>query len=199
MKKANLIIALALGIAGTQAYGQGTINFANNSASRITNSLTMANVVAGSTFRVQLYFEHDDPVAPAMDQMISLATIGPSHASSAPGNISPAAGLFGAGTRTSPAPLGGFGWYQVRCWETAFGATYEQAVANTVTQNGRLALAGFSNIIRVKAGDPTAGVTPGSLTAAGLQGFVVTVVPEPSAIGFAAMGIGALLLLRRKK
>jgi hypothetical protein len=195
MKKTNLIVALALGLVSAQVYGQGTVTFGNNSASAITNAFTMARVVAGTTFRVALYYLPDGP-EPSRDEML---LTGLSVGANAP--IAPAAGLYAAGTRTTPVttPGAGFAWFQVRCWETAFGTSYEAAVANPVTQGGRLALAGTSNIIRVKTGDPVNNIAPGALTAFGLQTFLVTQVPEPTTIGLAAMGIGALLLLRRKK
>jgi hypothetical protein len=195
MKKTNLIVALALGLVSAQVYGQGTVTFGNNSASAITNAFTMARVVAGTTFRVALYYLPDGP-EPSRDEML---LTGLSVGANAP--IAPAAGLYAAGTRTTPVttPGAGFAWFQVRCWETAFGTSYEAAVANAAPQNGRLALAGTSNIIRVKTGDPVNNIAPGALTAFGLQTFLVTQVPEPTTIGLAAMGIGALLLLRRKK
>jgi hypothetical protein len=94
----------------------------------------------------------------------------------------------------------------VRVWETAFGATYEQAVNNPFPIGGRLAIVGTSNIIRVTTGDPST-VPPGipaSLVNAGLQGFCLgwcnVCIPEPSALGLFLIGAVALLLmpLRRR-
>lgn len=195
MKKTNLIIALALGLATAQVYGQGTVNFGNNSSTAITNGLTMARVVAGTTFQVSLYYLPDGP-QPTPEEMeltgIRLGNHGP---------IAPAAGLFAAGTRTTPVTTAGagFAWFQVRAWESAFGTSYEAARNNPIPIGGRLAIVGTSNIIRVKTGDPVNNIPPGALTAFGLQSFIVTQVPEPATIGLAAMGLGALLLLRRKK
>jgi len=196
MKKTNLIVALALGLAATQVYGQGTVNFGNNSSTSITNVLTMLRVVAGTTFRVALYYLPDQPIAPTREEFEALgAQIG------ANSFIQPAPGLYSGGTRTTPVTTAalGFAWFQVRAWETAFGTSYEAARDNPNAQGGRLALVGTSNIIRVKTGDPVNNITPGALTAFGLQSFLVSPVPEPTTIGLAAMGIGALLLLRRKK
>jgi len=196
MKKTNLIVALALGLAATQVYGQGTVTFGNNSSTSVTNVLTMLRVVAGTTFRVALYYLPDQPIAPTREEFELLgAQIGANSI------IQPAAGLYAAGTRTTPltTPGAGFAWFQVRAWEVAFGTSYEAARDNPTAQGGRLALVGTSNIIRVKTGDPVNNITPGALTAFGLQSFLVSPVPEPTTIGLAAMGIGALLLLRRKK
>lgn len=195
MKKTNLIIALALGLVTAQVYGQGTVTFGNASASSVTNGLNMMRVVAGSTFQVALYYLPDGPQPTPQEMELAGIKIG------AHGNIQPAAGLYAAGTRTTPATTAGagFAWFQVRCWEVAFGTSYEVARASTATIGGHMALVGTSNIIRVKTGDPVNNIPPGALTAFGLQSFIVTQVPEPATIGLAAMGIGALLLLRRKK
>jgi hypothetical protein len=194
MKKATLITALVLGLVAPQVYGQGTVNFGNNSASAITNALTMMRLVAGTTFRVTLYYMPDQAQAPTREEMESMG-----QRVGADGIIQPAPGLYAAGTRTAPVAGGTFAWFQVRAWEFAFGTSYEQVRDSTMEIGGRRALAGTSNIIRVKTGDPAANITPGLLTAFGLQSFLVTQVPEPATIGLAAMGIGALLLLRRKK
>jgi hypothetical protein len=195
MKKTNLIIALALGLVTAQVYGQGTVTFGNNSSTAITNALTMARLVNGTTFQVSLYYLPDGPEPTAQQMELTGIRIG------ANGPITPAAGLYAAGTRTTPVttPGAGFAWFQVRAWEVAFGTSYEAVRANTTPQGGRLGIAGTSNIIRVKTGDPANNIPPGALTAFGLQSFLVTQVPEPATIGLAAMGIGALLLLRRKK
>jgi hypothetical protein len=195
MKKTKLIVSLALGLVATQAFGQGTVNFGNNSSSAVTNSFTMARVINGTTFRVALYYLPDQVEPPTLQQFLANGQqLGASSI------IQPQPGLYAAGTRTTPntTPGSGFAWFQVRSWESAFGTSYEEAVARGEI-GGRLAYAGTSNIIRVKTGDPANGVTPGALTSFGLQGFILTQVPEPATIGIAAIGIGALLLLRRKK
>jgi hypothetical protein len=195
MKKHSLILALALGLITFRGHGQGTVTFGNNSSSAISNILSMQRIVAGTTFRVSLYYLPDQPVAPTPSEMLALAS--PIGASSI---IQPAAGLFAAGTRTTPSttPGAGFAWFQVRAWEAAFGTSYEAVVNNTTPQGGRLGCAGTSNIIRVKTGDPINNIAPGALTAFGLQGFFVC-TPEPSSYALAAMGVGAWLLLRFRK
>lgn len=192
MKK--LILTSVALVASVTLYAQGTINFANNASSPISSILTGTNIPARSTgFAIALYYLPDQATAPTTaDFVISLL---PNTTFNTPG-----AGQFSGGTKTTPntTPPGSPAWFQVRCWETAFGATWEEAISNPVPQNGRLALVGTSNIIRVTSGNPPL-TTPGSLTLAGLQGFVLVPVPEPTTIGLGLLGLGALLVLRRRK
>jgi hypothetical protein len=197
MKRVLLLLILVLGLAAQRGQAQGTVTFGNNSSSALTNGFTMQRLIAGTIFRVALYYMPDGP-EPTREQMLLL---GVQIGASAP--IAPAAGLYAAGTRTTPVttPGAGFAWFQVRAWETAFGTSYEQALLNTMPQNGRLAATGRSNIIRVKTGDPVNNIAPGALTAFGLQTFCVgsfECVPEPTSFAMAALGLGALILLRRK-
>jgi hypothetical protein len=166
MKKTNLIIALACGLISAQVYGQGTVTFGNNSSTAITNGTTMMRVVAGSTFQVALYYLPDGP-EPTPDQFLATGI-----RLQAAANIAPAAGLYAAGTRTTPPTTAGagFAWFQVRCWETAFGTSYAAVlVAPESPTLMRRGIAGTSNIIRVKTGDPVNNIPPGALTAFGLK------------------------------
>jgi hypothetical protein len=115
-------------------------------------------------------------------------------------------GVFNLGTRTAPtATPGGFGWFMVRAWETAFGSTYEQALQNAFN----VALVGQSEPFRVDLGDPTStpAGTPASMTAAGFRGFCVSpegwsgvgCVPEPSMLSLGLAAASALLLLRSRR
>lgn len=177
-----------------QTYGQGTVLFQNAGASAVTNSLTSARVIAGTTFLVGIYFLPDSATPPTSADFNNATAL--FHGGFA------GAGIYSLGTVTAPTtPSGGFGYFQVRAWESAFGSTYAEAFANSTPIGGRLALVGTSNILRIDTGDPTttpAG-TPAALTASGIQGFFVSPVPEPSVIGLGMLGIGALLLLRRRK
>src|SRR5216683_354210 len=161
---------------------QGTVIFSNIGApGAIANGLTGQRAEVGTTFSVALYFAQDGII----DQG-QFVQIGSSI------HINIAAGYFYGGTYTAPTLWpGGFGMFQVRVWETSFGSTYEQAAANPAPQNGRLALAGESGMLRVNTGDPTipdpqaASPLVGTtyvLSAVGARlddGFVLNVVPEP--------------------
>lgn len=167
----------------------GTVAFQNASGSVVFNNHTGANVVAADGIRVALYW------APLSDpdnfcQIGAMASVGV-----------PIAGRFSGGTRTTGAetPAGTAGWFQVRAWELAYGATFEDAIA-APGQGGRVALRGQSSAFQSATGNPNAQppIAPVNLATSGLPGFAVD-VPEPSVIALGLLGAGALLLLRRRK
>ena len=206
MKTISAILVISCGI--LESFGQGTVNFGNNSSTAITNPFTMMRVVAGTTFRVGLYYAPDGSIPDDR----SMFQIGAS------GIIGPAAGLYAAGTRTTPnsTPGAGFAVFQVRLWETAFGTSYEAVLNNNVPQGGRLGVVGKSNCIRVKTGDPVNNIPPASLTAYGLSTLIFSgglapfpeilacPVPEPGTwltvgTGMALLFASRLLRSRRRK
>src|SRR6266851_6380791 len=146
-----------------QAFGQGTVQFGNFALNAyVSNALTGARVVAGSSFQAALYYAPDGVTTES-----SFIRIDPPA-----GFVIP--GIFNAGTRTVPTPTpGGWTMLQVRVYEAAYGSTYEEAfVADP--QNGRRALTGKSNILRIDTGNPTPPATiPAPLT--GLQSFTVDI------------------------
>ena len=77
----------------------------------------------------------------------------------------------------------GLVWYQIRAWETAAGASYEEAVA----AGGKH---GYSSPILAPAVVP-----PGFGQPIGLESFCL--IPEPSAAVLLAGGLAALALRRR--
>jgi hypothetical protein len=96
-------------------------------------------------------------------------------------------------------PVGGPAWLQIRAWENVLGVTdtWEQAIVSTDATGTRGALCGTSNIARIDTGEP------GSLDSLAntwptLNGFTLIVVPEPSVIGLGVLGLGGLLLFRRR-
>jgi hypothetical protein len=192
MKK--LLITAAAVLATLSSFAQGTVNFSNATGTtaqrvRIDDPNTGALAPAGTTYSLGLYYAADGTSDESMFVMLGAST-GVAGAAGTP------TGLYNGGNRTAPtATAGGFGMFQVRGWETAYGATYELARASG---QGRV---GKSNIVRVDTGDPTTVPpgTPASLTAAGISGFALTPVPEPSAIALGILGAGTLLLLRRRK
>lgn len=195
MKK--LTVTLASVLVCISAYSQGTVTFANiGSGTAISNLLTGAALPSGSTFRAALYWLPDGattPNAADFDAAGQTAILLPNTTTFA------LAGQFNAGTRTAPVAGASTLWFQVRAWEVAFGDTYDAALRNTTPIGGRLALLGTSNPIRVKTGDPANNIPAGSLVNSGLKGFYVVPVPEPSVIGLGILGVGALLVLRRRK
>lgn len=195
-------MAAAAALAAANLHGQGTVVFGNFAWSAVTNSETGERVVAGTTFNVALYYlpangndPNETPPSTADFDQSGIA-LNPSIGFIAPG-------FFWGGIRTAPTPSppgGGPGWFQVRVWETVFGATYEQARDNPVPQNGRLALLGTSNVTRVWTGYPIAPEpnpgSPGRLV--DLQGFSLYPVPEPSALLLFLLGGWGVGWLRRR-
>lgn len=192
MKKL-IIIAAAVALVTINGYSQGTVQSANGATSLVTNSATGAAAVSGTTFRVALYYLPDQGTPPtAADFDERGIMLGPSV------NMGPVAGRYSTGTRSTPATTapGGPAWFQVRAWESAFGPDY-MAAKNSAPIGGRLALVGTSNIVRVDTGNPTT-TPPGNPTAIAVPGFVLVPVPEPGVVALGLLGIGALLMLRRR-
>jgi hypothetical protein len=189
MKKLLTIVAVGSCMA-VQTYGQGTVTFA---AANITNSVTSALAVSGTSFKIALYWLPDS----ANPQ--STADFGPTTVA-ATTNLTLVGGVNGGVVRIEGiTPAGAPAWFQIRAWENVVnGDAWEQAITRTVGARG--ALIGTSNIGRIDTGDPTA-VPPGTApnTALTLKGFTLyPVVPEPSTIGLGILGIASLLLLRRR-
>src|SRR5258707_14725868 len=122
MQKGLLITVAAL--MSHQVHGQGTVIFSNGRNSPVgtpcsPNGFTPAP--AGTTISVALYFAPPDPANPNVQPT---AAVFPQVGTSA-FLVSP--GIYDAGIRTAPVtPPGGFGWFQVKAWESAYGSTYEQ-------------------------------------------------------------------------
>lgn len=204
MKK--LMFTAAAVFATVNLFAQGTVIVQNDATTLIRNILTGASALAGTTFRVALYWAPEGVTDPGQFRLVPT-----------PVNIAPVAGRYSAGTRLVPAddplttvkegiPPGGMAMLQVRAWEAAFalvgGADSYEAAFNAPYNDtlGRRALVGASNMFLADTADPAVPTdTPRAITAMGLQGFTLTVVPEPSAVGLGLIGIGALLLLRRRK
>lgn len=192
MKKL-VILAAALAVAGT-SYGQGTVGFANAGASAVSNSVAGGRI-ANAGFKVSLYYLPwvSDAQVPTTDDFNSAGQIVATSTLYAPGLYNNG----GASVRVDGiTPAGGVGWFQVRAWELAFGADYATASSKVG------ALVGTSSVLRVDTGDPTT-APPGAATtliSAGLKTFsVYPVVPEPTAIALGLLGLGSLLVLRRRK
>jgi hypothetical protein len=183
---------------------QGTVTLSNiGAAGGITNSLTGQRAEAGTTFSVALYFAPDGITDES--QFVQLG------ASTSIIMFRGETGLFDGGIRTAPIqPPGSWAMFLVRAWETSYGTTYETAVGNRLLQNGRLALAGQSGIMRVNTGDPTIPepdlpaslVGTDSIGVVGVplrNGFVLSVVPEPSTWTLLAIGGVSLVWAMRRQ
>jgi hypothetical protein len=185
MKKILIVTAMAALVA-VNSFGQGSVVFSNSGGQAITRS-SGGSVPTGSTYQAELMYAPDGTASADFDSMA--VRVGNAA------NFGPTAGYFSGGGRTidSITPAGGFGLFQVRAWSTAVGTSYADVVSKNQGEAGK------SGIIRVDTGNPLIGEPAAGLVAAGLQSFVVSPVPEPSAIALGILGAGTLLLLRRRK
>lgn len=168
MKRIQFFLCVLL-LARFDAQAQGTISFFNNTQSAITNGLTSTRAAAGPAFKAALFYAPDAANPPVEAEFIQVGDGVP---------LGPSDGLFVGRTAKTPAstPPGAAAYFQVRVWETAYGATYADAVA-APAMNGRPALRGASPIMRIGATGDSAGAPPtmpASLLQNGLSGFTLT-------------------------
>jgi len=207
MKKIFAIMAVASVLASFNSYGQGVVAFVNSSGTRVRFSDSAAAAYGttngaplpgGGAFLAGLYYAAGED--PGMDpgDLGMLNTMSPN--TGAPfSSLSP--GTFNGGNRTTPATTapGARAWFQVRVWEAAFGSTYEQAFnAPAMSATGgqvRKAIVGIGNRFNMVTGVGTGG----SIVSGGFQPFAANVVPEPSIIALAVVGMAGLLVIRRRR
>jgi len=88
------MMAVAM-LAAVSTFAQGTVDFKNiGTAGIVFDTLTGANAIAGTTFRVQLYYVPDQTPAPTSEQLDRMS-LGASATLIA-------AGFFTGGARTAP-------------------------------------------------------------------------------------------------
>lgn len=201
MKKLVIITAIAA-LTTASAFGQGTIRggsivFANSSTKPVT--LVDGTVVPkNSTYRAELFWAPDgggNDVQATFNQNKSKETV---DATFAGPPVGASTGVFSGGTRTISgiSPDGAFAYFQVRVFDSAYGATYDAVVANPLAQG--VAQVGTSQIFRSDTDDPN-DTSPAVPLATAFIPFQLSIVPEPSVIGLGLLGAGALLMLRRRK
>lgn len=184
MKKL-IVLAACMGVTGV-AFGQGQYN--------LNNRVVAASIDARVTTEAGDPLNGDDGYV--VQAYMSDAEMG---------SYAPIAGNV-ASFRNAPVPAGlgylaggintvdGMGpdsaiWIKLYAFSTTDGATYEDAMAAG-------GMVGMSNPVAVTLGGGT--VQPPDLV--GLQGWQVAgdVIPEPSTFALGLIGIGALMLRRRK-
>lgn len=196
----RIIIAAALAASLSGAYAQGTITFNNGSTSLITWGTTglPAGAVAGASIdasfgiKVGLFYNSSGSTFTLVSPTPYLGTLSSGATNAA------VAGRWNAGTVTvTGLTAGQSGSFQVRAWSSAF-ASYDAAK----TAGGPTgASATFTNPSG-GAVDPGTGTTGPAASLSGFtSGFTVSgaVIPEPSTVALAGLGLGALLLIRRRK
>jgi len=190
--------ALAISVCGVLA--QGTITFNNGTANPVTWGAETGNsgAVAGAQgIKVGLYYLSSGTYT-LVSPTPYLGTLS-SGATNAGVN-----GRWNVGTVTIPGLVAGqTGTFQVRAWSGNF-ATFEAARAGGAafgTGDGYTAEALTFQNPSGGAVDPVTGIAGAP---AGLTGFpagqtVGVPVPEPATYALAGLGLGALLLMRRRK
>jgi hypothetical protein len=188
MKKLTLIAASL--IAALNIYAQGDVIFDNFGGGLVHNGRTGADVATADGVVVQLYasMTANGTFTPVANSIVQVGLL--------------ADGFFDGGVVRIPASIIGPGaaaFMEVRAWETAYGASFEEAVAAN-PMGGRLALRGISNRFSVQmTGNPMASPPGVPIPLSDLvPGFAVN-VPEPSVIALGLIGAGALLVLRCRK
>jgi len=195
MKTKALVFGFVLAVLTTlNIHGQGTpygvINFSNlgrTAEDRVWLDAvgTGTQVPAGSAFMVALYW---GPAGALTDANFIQAGGAVTFAAS---------GQFGGGNRTiSPLAANGDAVsIQVRGWETAAGArSWEEALLLPGNMVGK------SSWFDMKTKDPIDTLPAPTLgLQSGWSGFAIVVIPEPSVIALGVLGLGTLLLLRRRQ
>jgi hypothetical protein len=171
-----ILLVFGLVVTTSACLGQGSVNFQNSTTTRVY-LCDGTPVPAGNRFNAELMYAPDGTPSYAFDVV---ATRVGAPASFGGSLMIP--GIFVGGGRTvqTITPPGGFGLFQVRVWETAFGRDYSSAILSGDPRQN----AGKSGIIRVDTGDSTTTPpgTPVSLVAYGLTSFYLygPPCPEPS-------------------
>lgn len=185
MKKTLLTLAL-VALTTVASYAQGTIAFGNSALTRVTvrdraTGVVRGNATAADGLTIAVFFgAAGSSTLTEVVQQGTKATIGTTD-----GVMINAPSVFGI-TGTDAGQVVSL---QIRAWDTATGG--QRMFGQTDIRQVTLA--------------PTAG--PGAVIWQGATGtnpnrftpLVVEIIPEPSTIALAVLGLGSLLLFRRRK
>jgi hypothetical protein len=199
MKKLILMTALMAGLfaASLSSFAQGRVNFGNTTTTEITNGITNTRLWGpAGTYEFGLYMGAQGS---AEGQLTLVATtLNPASWTSATFGGS---GLFNGGTILLPSIAGvdtsggATLAFMVKGWLAADGSSYESALLNGGWMNGK---SGMGFVIPTVSPNPSIpglfGTGPGQV-----QSFVMPIIPEPSTFALGGLGMGALLLFRRRK
>jgi hypothetical protein len=182
MKK--LLIAIAAVMVAAATYGQGQVNFSNRVGAEGLDAPVLVLGTQngpGAGYSAQLFL--------ADASGTTFTALDPASTFFAPTATAPTRDRYWQGTTvTVPGVTSGNATFRVRAWETAAGS-FDAASKSTTF--------GFGESANFQAEVTTAPNPPKALV--NLQGFTVTVVPEPSVIALGVLGASALLLRRRKQ
>jgi hypothetical protein len=191
--KLLLATVLALSV-GLNAFAQGVVSFSNAGATDPQKVWVGATGTAnggilapvGTYYNVALYYD------PLVDQSLTDTPFVQIGAPAGFGILGESPGVFHGGNRTIPVGNGGVVNFQVRIWQTAFGTSYEQVLVN----GGFAAKSWVFRMDTAIGQEPVMNVLGTGTFTTGWTGFAI--VPEPSVMLLGLLGVGSLLLLRRK-
>ena len=186
MKKTLLTLAFAT-LAAVASYAQGTITFANTTLSRVTQqtapgSSVYANVALSAPVVYGVFWG-----ATADALVLNGGALGTASATSA--------GIIGAGSpyQIDGGAVGARVFMKIAGWTASFGRDWQTAK----TQGLVYGETGVREVVlAATAGPGTVIWSASDLTK--FQPLKLDIVPEPSVIALGALGLGALLLRRRK-
>jgi len=199
MKK--LILTTIITTAAVSVFAQGTVFFANDTATlpsppdrfirfgagAAAGGATPGAAAYGTNIQVQLYYGTSGSAESAL---IPLSA----GAARLRVSTSTAVGTWLGGTRTiqSAGPAAQL-TLQIRAWDINYGASYEAAATNPNNAGfiGKSALFGY---IVPQPTDPVAASYMNNFVS-----FSIDIVPEPSTFALAGLGAAAMLIFRRRK
>ena len=177
----SLLLSVYLTAISTSASAQGTVYFSNHvpgvdapvyysdRITQVSGSKFMAELLAGST----------------ANSLAPIASTG-----FLTGN---AAGYFNGGIQNVPIIASQLAWVQVQVWNTASGASFDQAVASGLPDSWWT-----SSVFSLHPGDPTIPTLPAALVGLGNSAVYLNTIPEPSTFALAGLGAAiATFLIRR--
>jgi hypothetical protein len=189
MKK--ILLTMALVAAATMSYGQGTIAFGNTIASRVKYVSAPGAAAIDMPTSVRANFGVFFSTSSANDLQLGNPALGVSSTTSA--GIITAAGTYAINGGPELATV----FMQIRGWDASFGSDWAAA-------RDAGALFGQTDVRSVTL---ASALGPGtaiwqSATATDPKKFnpiTLSIVPEPSTIALGVLGLGSLLLFRRRQ
>jgi len=186
MKKTLATVAGTMAALG--AFAQGQVYMFNNNPINAPGGVA-AGPASGGTYQAELVI--DSGITGQTGPVAIAESISPVNSGffSGPGST----GIFNLdGTQGTPTVAPGTAiTYQIEAWSTT--ATYAAALTTAGAQ------AGISAINSYTTGGGSPPTPPAALNFATFQMGTTTIAPEPTTLALGAMGLGAVLMFRRRK